>query len=119
MVFVAFTSFATLGSGEHYFIDLVVGFPFALFVYSLCAFPLGWRQERKAALGLGLGLTLGWFAALRVGVKLFWLSPILPWFACLVTVASVLILQQWLEQASETNALLEGAREPAVAVSVS
>jgi hypothetical protein len=119
MVFVVFTAFATLGSGEHYFIDLVVGFPFALFVYGLCAFPLGWTQERKAALGLGLGLTLGWFAALRVGAKLFWLSPILPWFACLVTVASVLILQQWLEQANETNALLESAREPAVAVSVS
>jgi len=118
MVFVVFTAFATLGSGEHYFIDLVVGFPFALFIYGLCAFPQGWTRERKAALGLGLGLTLGWFVALRVGVKLFWLSPILPWFACLVTVASVLILQQRLE-ASETNALLEGAREPVVAVSVS
>jgi hypothetical protein len=119
MVFVVFTAFATLGSGEHYFIDLVVGFPFALFIYGLCAFPQGWTRERKAALGLGLGLTLGWFVALRVGVKLFWLSPILPWFACLVTVASVLILQQRLERASETNALLEGAREPVVAVSVS
>ncbi len=119
MVFVVFTVFATLGSGEHYFIDLVVGFPFALFVYGLCAFPLGWRQERKAAFGLGLGLTLGWFAALRVGVKLFWLSPILPWLACLVTVAAVLILQHKLEQAGATNASREAAREPQVAVSVS
>jgi len=119
MVFVVFTAFATLGSGEHYFIDLVVGFPFALFIYGLCAFPLRWTRERKVALGLGLGLTLGWFAALRVSVKLFWLSAILPWFACLVTVVSVLIVQQRLDQASETNILREGAREPAVAVSVS
>src|SRR6266852_6322874 len=118
-VLLVFTVFATLGSGEHYFIDLVVGFPFALFVYGLCAFPLGWRQERKAAFGLGLGLTLGWFAALRVGVKLFWLSPILPWLACLVTVAAVLILQHKLEQAGATNASREAAREPQVAVSVS
>jgi hypothetical protein len=119
MVFVVFTALATLGSGEHYFIDLVVGFPFALFVYALCAFPLGWTQERKVAFGLGLGLTLAWFAVLRQGVKLFWVSPILPWLACLVTVAAVVILQQRLERASAKNASREAAREPEVAVPVS
>src|SRR5258707_937162 len=118
MVFVVFTVFATLGSGEHYFIDLVMGFPFALFVYSLCAFPLGWTHERKAALGLGLGLTLGWFAALRVGVKLFWLSPILPWLACLATVAGVVILEQRLGRGSATNASQEPGGD-AAAVSAS
>ena len=119
MVFMVFTAFATLGSGEHYFIDLVVGFPFALFVYALCAFPLGWTQERKVAFGLGLGLTLAWFAVLRQGVKLFWVSPILPWLACLVTVAAVVILQQRLEGASAKNASREAAPEPAAAVPVS
>src|SRR5216683_982062 len=118
MVFVVFTALATLGSGEHYFIDLVVGFPFALFVYALCAFPLGWTQERKVAFGLGLVLTLAWFAMLRQGVKLFWVSPILPWLACLVTVAAVVILQQRLERASATNASRAAPREPAVAVPV-
>src|SRR3984893_661177 len=111
MVFVVFTVFATLGSGEHYFIDLVVGFPFALFVYSFCAFPLGWTHERKVAFWLGLGLTLGWFAALRVGITLFWLSPTFPWFACLVTVVGVVIFQQWLEQATGTNDSRETAQE--------
>jgi len=119
MVFVVFTAFATLGSGEHYFIDLVVGFPFALFVYALCAFPLEWTQQRKVAFGLGLGLTLAWFAVLRQGVKLFWVSPILPWLACLVTVAAVVILQQRLEGASAKNASREAAPEPAAAVPVS
>jgi hypothetical protein len=118
MIFVVFTVFATLGSGEHYFIDLVVGFPFALFIYSLCAFPLGWTRKRQVTFWLGLGLTLGWFAALRVGVRLFWLSPSLPWFACLATVAGVVIFQQWLEQASATNDSRESPEEP-VAVSVS
>jgi hypothetical protein len=118
MVFVIFTVFATLGSGEHYFIDLVVGFPFALFVYSLCAFPLGWTHKRKVALCLGLGLTLGWFAALRAGIKLFWVSPTLPWFACLATVAGVVIFQQWLEQATAMNDSRESAQE-SVTVSVS
>jgi len=119
MVSVVFTAFATLGSGEHYFIDLVVGFPFALFVYALCVFPLGWTQQRKVAFGLGLGLTLAWFAVLRQGVKLFWVSPILPWLACLVTVAAVVILQQRLEGASAKNASREAAPEPAAAVPVS
>ena len=119
MVFVVFTALATLGSGEHYFIDLVVGFPFALFVYALCVFPLGWTQQRNVAFGLGLGLTLAWFAVLRQGVKLFWVSPILPWLACLVTVAAVVILQQRLEGASAKNASREAAPEPAAAVPVS
>jgi len=119
MVFMVFTAFATLGSGEHYFIDLVVGFPFALFVYALCAFPLGWTQQRKVAFGLGLVLTLAWFAVLRQGVKLFWVSPILPWLACLVTVAAVVILQQRLEGASAKNASREAAPEPAAVVPVS
>ncbi len=79
---------------------------------------MGWTHERKVAFGLGLGLTLGWFAALRVGVKLFWLSPILPWLACLATVAGVVILEQRLERGSATNASQESTRE-AVAVSVS
>jgi hypothetical protein len=119
MVFVVFTVLATLGSGEHYFIDLVVGFPFALFVYALCAFPVGWTQERKLAFGLGLGLTLAWFAVLRWGVKLFWVSPILPWLACSLTVAVVVIFQQRLVRASATNASRETPRQPAVAVGVS
>jgi hypothetical protein len=118
MVFVVFTVFATLGSGEHYFIDLVVGFPFALFVYSLCAFPLGWTYKRKVTFWLGLGLTLGWFAALRAGIKLFWLTPSLPWFACLATVTGVVIFQQWLERPSATNDSRESAQE-AMAVSAS
>src|SRR6266852_5156103 len=118
MVFVVFTVFATLGSGEHYFIDLVVGVPFALLMYSLCMFPLGWTPERRLAFGLGLGLTLGWFMALRVGVKVFWLSPVLPWLAGLGTVAATVSLQQRLESASPRYASQASAREP-LAVSLS
>jgi len=36
-VFVALTVLATLGSGEHYFIDLVVALPFSLMVQALCS----------------------------------------------------------------------------------
>jgi hypothetical protein len=118
LVFVTFTVIATLGSGEHYFIDLIVGCAFGLFIYSLCQFPLGWSRQRATALGVGLGLTLAWFAALRFGVKFFWLSPILPWLACIATVAAVFFLQNRLDAASPARISELPAEDPA-AVSVS
>jgi hypothetical protein len=45
MMFVVFTAFATLGTGEHYFIDQVVVYPFGVMMQSLCAFPLRWSQR--------------------------------------------------------------------------
>src|SRR5260370_19900486 len=107
MVFVVFTSLATLGSAGPYFIVRAGAFPLALVVYALCTCPFGWTQQRKVAFGLGLALTLAWFAVLRQGVKLFWVSPILPWLACLATVAGVVILEQRLERGSATNASQE------------
>jgi hypothetical protein len=118
LVFVMFTVIATLGSGEHYFIDLIVGCAFGLFIYSLCQFPLGWNRQRATALGVGLGLTLAWFAALRFGVKFFWLSPILPWLACAATVAAVFFLQNRLDAANPAGVSELPAEEP-VAISVS
>jgi hypothetical protein len=64
--FVVFTVASTLGSGQHYFIDLVVGVPFAVFVEALCSFHLPWADRRRPlALACGLGATLCWLAALR------------------------------------------------------
>jgi hypothetical protein len=40
---------------------------------------------------------------LRFGVKFFWLSPILPWLACVATVAAVFFLQNCLDTASPAN----------------
>src|SRR5208337_3924823 len=40
LAFVVFTALATVGIGEHYFVDLVVAFPFALMVQALCLYPL-------------------------------------------------------------------------------
>lgn len=118
LVFVTFTVIATLGSGEHYFIDLVVGCAFGLFIYSLCQLPLGRSRVRLTALAAGLALTLAWFAALRFGVKFFWLSPVLPWLACAATVAAVFFLQSRLDAASPASAS-ELPVEAPVAVSVS
>lgn len=63
------TALATLGLGEHYFIDLVVAAPLVLLVRAICAFGLPLpRPERYGALLLGAGLLLGWAVIIRGGI---------------------------------------------------
>ena len=102
MFFVIFTVFATLGSGEHYFIDLVVAFPFALFVYGLTALHIAWSEPpRRMAVLLGLGMTVVWIELLRFSVKVFWISPVIPWMACIATVVASIVFQRRLALFSE------------------
>jgi len=58
-IFVLTTIFDTLGTGEHYLIDLVVAFPFAVAVQALCTHgvPLRSRDRRLPRVG-GFSLTL-------------------------------------------------------------
>lgn len=108
MAFVVFTIFATMGTGEHYSIDLVVAFPFAVFLQGLCELRLPWNHRaRLLAFSYGLLLTLGWIAALRFGLKWFWISPLLPWASCILTIASAILIQSWLVAAAEGNFLQE------------
>jgi hypothetical protein len=87
LAFVIFTVVGTLGTGEHYFIDLVVAFPFALMIRSLFTFSLPWTNRRRIQdLAGGILVTFAWLAALRFGVKLFWISPIIPWALITATV---------------------------------
>ena len=88
ILFVLFTFCATMGTGEHYFIDLVVAYPFALFMQALCVWPPAWKNRAQlSALAVGLLSVLAWFAALRFAPHFFWISPIIPWSACAITVA--------------------------------
>jgi hypothetical protein len=88
MLFVLFTFCATMGTGEHYFIDVVVAYPFALFMEALCSWPPAFRNRSQlSALLFGLLTILIWFAALRFAPRFFWISPIIPWTACVATVA--------------------------------
>ncbi len=120
IAFVVFTIFATMGTGEHYLIDLLVAFPFAVFLQGLCAPGLRWNDRaRVTAVVYGLFLTLGWIGALRFGVKLFWISPILPWTCCILTVASAIFVQRRLEAASVGAKMDEPAAANNVAVAVS
>ena len=120
MAFVVFTIFATMGTGEHYFIDLVVAFPFVVFLQGLCAVGLKWNERaRVAAVVYGLLLTLAWIAALRFGLKVFWISPILPWACCVATVASALFAQKKLEAATDGRKSRDAVGAGSVPVAVS
>jgi hypothetical protein len=115
--FVAFTVCATMGTGEHYFFDLVVAYPFALLLQGLCTWSLSWtRPERLTALLFGTLGTIGWLAALRLINGFFWISPMIPWILCAGTIALIILCQQRLDrEVSSTFAgapALEPARTP-------
>lgn len=120
LTFVIFTVFATLGTGEHYFVDLVVAYPFSVMMQSLCAFPMRWAaRERVTGMLYGLLVTLLWLVMLGQAPKVFWVSPVIPWACCLLTVASAIYLHRKLEAATEVavQRQSEAAAEMAVAVS--
>jgi hypothetical protein len=87
MLFVVFTIVATMGTGEHYFIDLVVAFPFVLFLQAMCATELKWNDSRRLApFAFGLATLLIWLWALRHWPQLFWYSVAIPWILCALTI---------------------------------
>lgn len=87
MLFVVFTVCATMGTGEHYLIDLVLAYPFAILMMALCAWPPAWKQTRVLqALLFGTATILVWFAALRYTPHVFWISTAVPWLLCAATV---------------------------------
>jgi spermidine synthase len=78
---------ATMGTGEHYLIDLVAAVPAILIVISLCVRTLSWAHpDRRRALVAGTVLFLGWVLAVRHGVRLFESVPGLTWIAIALTV---------------------------------
>lgn len=117
-MFLALTVVATMGTGEHYFIDLVVAFPFALMIQAICAYELSWTDSRRfQAVSVGFGGTLLWFVLLRFANRLFWSSPIVPWALVIATVALVEFRRRELQQAAARGE--QGKDEVAVFSSVS
>jgi small basic protein len=115
MLFLAFTVLATLGTGEHYFIDLIVAFPFALMVESVCAFNLP-VSDRSRWLGFCVGLagTLGWFALLRHSLHFFWMNPLLPWSFCILTVTVSLLCERQMQSFKGAAILADPVPAPAL-----
>lgn len=95
MLFVAFTVVATLGTGEHYLIDLVVAFPFVLFLQAACATALRWNDSRRwVPFVFGLATVLVWLWALRFWPQLFWYSAVIPWALSALTIGVTEKLRQ-------------------------
>ena len=100
-LFVALTIFATMGTGEHYFIDLVVAFPFILFLQALCAVSLEWNDSRRLLpFVVGLMVPLVWLWTLRFEPHVFWYSPVIPWACCALTIAATELARRGLKDAA-------------------
>jgi PAP2 superfamily len=97
LLFLTGTVLATLGLGEHYFIDLVAALPFALMIKAVCALQIPWLDRHRCVPFLGgLLLVLSWIVLLRYGLSIMWLSTLIPWTLIACTLISSLILQSWL-----------------------
>jgi hypothetical protein len=93
LAFVGFTVMATLGTGEHYFVDLVVAFPFALMVQALCLYRLPFRYgPRRVGFLFGTFASLAWMGLVSFATPLFWISPVIPWTMIVATIS----LSSWL-----------------------
>jgi len=111
-LFLFFTVLATLGTGEHYLIDLIVAFPFALMLQSLPSLVAS-RQEGAAPFCFGLGAILLWMALLRFTPHFFWLSPMIPWTLSTATIVASLWLRRCLEPGSApAHGILRAEAEP-------
>jgi len=92
-VFVVFTTMATLGTGEHYLVDLVVAFPFSLLVQAVCCYSLPFHAGgRRTAFLFGIFATLAWLGLLSFSTWLFWISPIVPWTMIAATITPSIFL---------------------------
>ena len=100
LAFVLFTVLATLGTGEHYLVDLVVAFPFSLMVQAASSYYLPFAgKERRIAFLFGTFVTLLWLALLSFASRLFWISPAIPWIMSAATIFSSVLLWHRLLQA--------------------
>jgi hypothetical protein len=95
LLYLGLTLAATLGTGEHYLIDLEVALPFAVAVQALWADT---RETTRYAVGAaGSAMTLAWLLALRYGTGVFLLSPVIPWACVLASTVISLRLERRLQ----------------------
>jgi hypothetical protein len=104
LAFVIFTVLATLGIGEHYFVDLVVAFPFALMVQALCLYPLPFKSgSRRVAFLFGTFASLAWMALISFATLFFWISPVIPWAMVIATISVSILLMHHLQNAESAG----------------
>jgi hypothetical protein len=100
LTYVVLTVVDTLGTGEHYLVDLVVALPFAVTVQALWTSVQA--SKRYAVLAGGTSLTLMWLVVLRYGADFFLLSPAIPWGCIVASTILSLVLEQLLHPVQES-----------------
>jgi hypothetical protein len=120
ILYLLLTVIATLGSGQHYLVDLVVSLPFALAVQAIASPDLPNRSWRIAGMVTGLGLTIVWLLLVRFGISWALQSPVIPWSLILATASTSFWLESWM---AEPNSTLDTRRsdqaiEPEMVTSV-
>jgi len=94
-LFLVATTFATLATGQHYVIDLIVAFPVMLMFHAAGMTALPPRSpERWVPVAAGFVGTFAWLAFLRYGVTLCVGRPFLSWSLLVTTVAGCSILER-------------------------
>ena len=109
-LFLLATVFSTMATGEHYFIDLVVAFPFAMALQAAWAttIPIT-APARFLHFVAGAFMTFAWLALLRFGIHWMFVSPVLPW----LLVGFTVLYSLWAETKINTRgALLQTASAP-------
>lgn len=110
LAFVIFTVLSTLGTGEHYFVDLVVAFPFAVMVQALCLYRLPFKYgARRVAFLFGTFASLAWMALISFATPFFWISPVIPWAMVIATISVSSLLMHRLQNAEFTNERVQAA----------
>lgn len=114
VLFLLITVFATLGTGQHYLVDLVASLPFAVSVQA-AAFLLfraqsaAGRSRLITAAIAGLAITFAWLGIVRFGVGIALESPLIPWSLMLAAISSALWLRHRMLQ---SEVLLTKATAP-------
>lgn len=109
-VYLALTVVSTLGTGEHYLVDLVAGIPFAFFVQSIVSPEQKPRAAKRAVAAFaGLALTSVWLLLVRFGARWMLVSPLLPWSLVAITGVAVWKLRSWSDALSAAPAATPGS----------
>ncbi len=116
VLFAACTAVATIYTGEHYVVDLIVAVPFVLGAIGLCTTGVPWTSRaRQSVVGLGFGSWLVWVLLLRHHLPTFIEHP---WLCQLMMVATALVValqaRAMARFAGEATATLESHAAPAV-----
>lgn len=105
------TALATLYTGEHYTIDLVVAVPFVLASLALCSTGVSWSSRaRREAVWLGFAAWLAWVVLLRGQIDLFVAHPWAAKLLVFLTLAVAARQAQLLSRFAGAVAAVDAAR---------